>query len=353
MSETWPLSVCVWELTLACNARCVHCGSDAGKPRSDELDTARALALVGELAALGCRSITFSGGEPLLRPDWRTLAQAVRSAGMELEMITNGLVVAEQADAIMAAGFSAVTFSIDGPAAVHDALRGVPGGLAKTLAGAAALRARGMRIGAVTQINRRNVERLFETLDVLAAHGFAGWQLQLTMPHGRARAPGAGSDALCLRPDELPALEEQLVALQARAGFFVQAADNIGYMSRHEPRLRTGRALRERFWMGCTAGQEVVGITSDGTVRGCLSLPAGAADEGNLREHSLAELWSNPNGFAYNRRFIPADLGPGCRECALGEICRGGCQSLCLATTGVFHDNDHCILAARRRGVSA
>ena len=344
MTDRWPLSVCVWELTLACNARCLHCGSDAGKPRTNELDTDEALALIAELASLGCKSLTFSGGEPLLRPDWPELARAVRAVGIQLEMITNGLCVAEQADAVAHGGFSAVTFSIDGPAAVHDSLRGVERGLERTLLGAKALRERGVRIGAVTQINHRNLHRLEETLDVLSANGFCGWQLQLTMPHGRARE--RAQDALCLRSDELPALESRLVALQARAPFFVQAADNIGYMGRHEPRLRTGRALWERCWAGCPAGIEVVGITSDGTVRGCLSLPIGAADEGNLRARSLAELWNDPLAFSYNRAFSPADLGPGCRACSFGEICRGGCQSLCWATTGAFHHNAHCILAA-------
>jgi radical SAM protein with 4Fe4S-binding SPASM domain len=351
MTETWPLTICVWELTLACNARCTHCGSDAGKPRANELDRNEALALIAELAGLGCKSVTFSGGEPLLRPDWPELARAVRAAGMELEMISNGLAAAEQADAIAGCGFSAVTFSIDGPAAVHDSLRGVAGGLARTLQGAQALRERGVRTGAVTQINRRNLQRLHDTLEVLAANGFSGWQLQLTMPHGRAR-DGDRDHSLCLRPDELPALESRLVALQARAPFFVQAADNIGYMSRHEPRLRTGRSLWECCWAGCGAGLRVVGITSDGTVRGCLSLPTGVADEGNLRERSLVDLWNDPRAFSYNRAFSPADLGPGCRDCAFGSLCRGGCQSLCWATTGAFHHNAHCILAAGKDAAS-
>ncbi|MDP7113571.1 MAG: tRNA-dihydrouridine synthase, partial [Myxococcota bacterium] len=34
---------CVWELTLACDARCVHCGSFAGPARRQELTTAEAL----------------------------------------------------------------------------------------------------------------------------------------------------------------------------------------------------------------------------------------------------------------------------------------------------------------------
>ena len=59
----------VWELTLACNLRCAHCGSRAGRPRSDELTTDEIRAIVAELAALGTREISLIGGEAFLRRD--------------------------------------------------------------------------------------------------------------------------------------------------------------------------------------------------------------------------------------------------------------------------------------------
>ena len=43
--------IAVWELTLACNMRCGHCGSRAGRARPDELDTEEALELVRHDAA--------------------------------------------------------------------------------------------------------------------------------------------------------------------------------------------------------------------------------------------------------------------------------------------------------------
>jgi radical SAM protein with 4Fe4S-binding SPASM domain len=332
----WLPRTCVWELTLACDAACVHCGSMAGRARQNELDTREALGFVRDLGRLGCESVTLSGGEPLLRRDWPELAEAIRDAGMRLELITNGLSVAAEAQAIAERGFWAVTFSVDGPAAVHDALRGVPGGLERLLRGAQELRERGVRVGAATQVNRVNLPWLGSILDLLVTHGFQGWQLQLTMPAGRAR-----ERTLCLEPEELPGLEERIVALQAEAPWFVQAADNIGYLSRREPRLRTGRGGPERCWMGCGAGLTVVGLASDGTVRGCLSLPP-TADEGNIRERSLSDIWHDPNAFAYNRQFSVNDLGGTCRDCTFGQICRGGCQSLSLFATGAFHHNPYC-----------
>ncbi|NVB81718.1 MAG: heme biosynthesis protein, partial [Kofleriaceae bacterium] len=42
----------VWEITLACDLACGHCGSRAGRARPDELSTAEALSLVDQLADL-------------------------------------------------------------------------------------------------------------------------------------------------------------------------------------------------------------------------------------------------------------------------------------------------------------
>ncbi len=335
----WVPRYCVWELTLACNAKCKHCGSAAGRARDRELGTDEALALVGELAALGCLSVTLSGGEPLLRPDWPEVCGAIRQANMRAELITNGSLAAEQADVIAEAGFFGVTFSIDGPAEIHDALRGVPGGLQALLDGAEALRCRGVRIGAATQINRHNVHELEAIRSLLVAHGFQGWQLQLTMPLGRAGARGA---ALCLAPDELPALESAVVDLCMRPGLFTQAADNLGYMSRTEPILRSGTGKSTRVWTGCAAGLEVVGLTSDGTVRGCLSLPP-EADEGNVRDRGLTAIWQDPTAFAYNRRFAVSKLTGACAKCPFGRVCRAGCHSLAWSASGNPYENPYCL----------
>ena len=55
---------CVWELTLACNMNCRHCGSRAGKARPDELTQPEALRLCQDLADLGVKRLTLGGGEP-------------------------------------------------------------------------------------------------------------------------------------------------------------------------------------------------------------------------------------------------------------------------------------------------
>ncbi|MDD5308257.1 MAG: radical SAM protein [Deltaproteobacteria bacterium] len=340
---------CVWEVTLACNARCVHCGSKAGVARECELDTHEALALVRELAQAGCFSVTLSGGEPLLRSDWPELGAAIRESGMRLEMITNGLAVTAQADAIAVAGFFAVTMSVDGPAAIHDQLRGVPGGLDRLLQGAAGLKERGVRLGACTQVNRMNLGAMDEIHALLREHGFEGWQIQLTMPLGLA---SSGPDGVCLEPKQLLELEPKILEYQRDPAFFCQASDNVGYMSRHEPRLRSGTGRGHQFFGGCRAGLDVVGITSDGRVRGCLSLPR-EFDEGGVRERPFGEIWSDPGAFAWNRDRRPKALAGSCAACPFGKVCRAGCTCLAYTSTGSMDENPYCLFALGRRSKGA
>src|SRR6516162_9416784 len=53
----------VWELTLACDQPCTHCGSRAGDARPTELSTEAALKVVDQLAAAGAREVVLIGGE--------------------------------------------------------------------------------------------------------------------------------------------------------------------------------------------------------------------------------------------------------------------------------------------------
>lgn len=334
------------ETTLACNARCLHCGSAAGEPRPRELSTDETLALVDDLAALGCRSLTLSGGEPLLRPDWQQVAFRARERGLRVELISNGLEVARQAEAIAKVGFFAVSLSVDGLGPTHDTLRGVEGCFDQLLVGARALRSRGVRLGAVTQVNQLNLHELDGLEGVLTANRFDGWQLQLTTPRGRALSRRS---SLCLHPADLRTLEGLVLTFRARGRLFVKVSDSVGYMSVSDPRLRGGRRGRRQIFPGCQAGLSVIGITSDGGVRGCLSLPS-EFEEASIRTRPLTEIWNDPMSFAYNRSPRSPGKGGTCDGCGFFGWCRGGCSSLSFTTSGRLGDNAYCLHALSVQG---
>src|SRR5690348_10996598 len=86
----WRPIYAVWEITLRCDLACTHCGSRAGRARPEELTTAEALDLVGQMAELGVKEVTLIGGEAYLRDDWTEIARAVRARGMQCSITTGG-----------------------------------------------------------------------------------------------------------------------------------------------------------------------------------------------------------------------------------------------------------------------
>src|SRR6202050_4063450 len=70
IDQAWQPVHAVWEITLACDLACRHCGSRAGHGRPDELSTEECLDLVDQMGELGVKECTLIGGEAYLRPDW-------------------------------------------------------------------------------------------------------------------------------------------------------------------------------------------------------------------------------------------------------------------------------------------
>src|SRR5271156_1407812 len=118
----------VWEITLACDLACRHCGSRAGHGRPDELTTAEALDLVDQMADLGVKEVNLIGGEAYLRPDWLDIIRKVRARGMICSTTSGGRgLTAEKVAQAKAAGLMGASISIDGDEETHDRLRGGAG----------------------------------------------------------------------------------------------------------------------------------------------------------------------------------------------------------------------------------
>jgi radical SAM protein with 4Fe4S-binding SPASM domain len=326
------------EITLACPYRCQTCGSNAGAPRTSELCTDEWLAVIRDLADLGCERLALLGGEPLLRPDWVVLARAAGKSGIQVELLTSGVGVdADIARRIADLGLASVTVSVDGTRQAHDRQRCRDGSYDRALSAIGLLDRIGMRVGVTTQVNRETLYTLEALAPEIEAAGAMGWQLQLTMPAGRARE----HTDLVLAPHHMPELYRIVRRLVERRGLRPVLTDNIGYFTSDEPRLRTPARQTERCWLGCFAGLRNIGVLSDGSVKGCLALPDSMI-EGNVRERSLASIWNDPGCFAYSRSFRPETLGGACAECAFGKLCRGGCTAFAMAVHSQPGMSTHC-----------
>jgi GTP 3',8-cyclase len=113
-----PLRNLRLSVTDRCNLRCQYCMPEeeyVWLPRNDVLTFEEMAELVDAFTDLGVDKVRLTGGEPLLR---RHLDRLVRLLAenprlRDLALTTNGVLLAEQAGALRAAGLHRVTVSLD------------------------------------------------------------------------------------------------------------------------------------------------------------------------------------------------------------------------------------------------
>jgi radical SAM protein with 4Fe4S-binding SPASM domain len=342
----------VWEITLACDLKCEHCGSRAGKARRDELSTQECLDIVDELAALGTREVTLIGGEAYLRRDFPQIIAAITAARMECTLQSGGRNLNEQrVAAAVAAGVRSAGISIDGMRDLHDELRGVRGSFDAAVASLRRLREHGVVTSVNTQITRAVLGEMNALLDLIVDCGATSWQVQLTVPMGRA---SERPDRL-LQPHHLLELMPQLAHLFRRAssrGVLMQIGNNIGYFGPYEGVLR-GFGLETIHYKGCMAGKNGIGIEADGKVKGCPSLPTEGYTGGNVRDMDLTSIWWETPELSFSRD-KSYETHNFCGSCYYSAVCRGGCTWMSHSLFDRPGDNPYChhrTLELQRQGL--
>ncbi len=335
----YPQSV-VWEITFACNMKCLHCGTSAGTARSDELTTDESLSLIDELAGLGSQMITLSGGEPLLRKDWKLLARRIKDNGVRHYIISNGYAVTEQViDDFEELQFRNVGISFDGVEKTHNYIRQRDDSWRRAVNAMKMMSARGnIKFCAVTQVSNINLHELDDIKKHLQECGCPQWRIQMTTSTGRMR----DHSNLVMTLDNYPVLVDKLLELQQDRSMDIDVGENIGYYGCKGTQLRDGAP-----YLGCYAGTRVAGICSNGGVKGCLSMQDEFI-EANIRDSSFTEIWNDPNRFLYNRKFTRATASGYCHDCRYLPLCRGGCATTSVSATGCRANNPYCMYRIER-----
>lgn len=354
----------VWETTLRCDHECAHCGSRAGDARPDELNTEELLEIADALVRLGSREVTLIGGEAYLRGDCYRLIEHMTRAKIRVTMQTGGRgLTADRCRKLKDAGLAAIGVSVDGPEEAHDTLRASPGSHAAALKGIQHAREVGLMVTSNSQVNRLNKDVLRETAELLADAGVAVWRAQMTAPMGRA----ADRPDWLLEPYMVMEVIDTLAEIQGWAqrraeargipwerAFHVRLGNNLGYFGPHEQLLRSRPGAPETYWQGCSAGKFVMGIESDGTIKGCPSLPTAPYTGGNVRTAKLEDIWNDAPEISFARTRETSELWGFCKSCYYAEVCRAGCSFTTHTAIGKRGNNPFCYYRAsqlKRKGL--
>lgn len=161
-----PRPIVVWNYTKACNLSCLHCYASAkSQPSPDEMTTAEGKRFIDDLVGFKVPVLLFSGGEPLIRPDFFELATYAREKGLKLTLSTNGtLITPEVARRLKTLGFNEIGISLDGTEPLNDRFRGKKGAYQGALGGMRNCVAEGLRVSlrlTVTRFNYQEIPAIF------------------------------------------------------------------------------------------------------------------------------------------------------------------------------------------------
>ena len=315
-----PLYI-AWEITHHCNARCLHCYSDSGPEasRRGELSTAEALQVIDQLADAGLLVLAFSGGEPMMRSDWRELVRHAVERGLSVNIGSNGSTITDRtADDLRSLGVRSVTVSLDSHRPeVHEAFRRLPGLFQHATRAIRLLVERGVRVVVgftPTRLNWRDGTGVIELAHSLGADAV---NLSEYVPAGR------GLQELALAPEELRAVLEEWIGYREvyRGRMAIQWHDcRVGLLVPEE---------EKRSYVGCGAGRLVARILPDGRVTPCVFLPTVI---GSFRRETFTEMWSRSFLLQQFRERL-GHIGGNCGACEHLATC-GGCRAVAYSYSG-------------------
>jgi radical SAM protein with 4Fe4S-binding SPASM domain len=331
------------KITNRCDMRCAMCAQwgekgynlskSAAELKAGEC-TAEDYARLAEEISAWRPLIYIWGGEPLLHPDIRRVVEELKARGLSVSMVTNGTTLAENADWIVASGLEMLMVSLDGPAEIHDRVRGRPGAFRRLREGLAAVRsARAANGGtspylvALITVNRENTRALPETFGICAEEkvDFVGVYYSWFTDEAIGRTHQACFErhfgatpkswqGYCgsSKGIDVEALIAGRRALEER---------NWPFPHLYIPNLPDETAIREYYqnpsslfgFRRCLAPYYMALILPNGDVATCRDYPDFVA--GNIRERPLSEIFNNERYRHFRRVLKKEGLFPICARC--------------------------------------
>ena len=279
-------------LTDHCQCFCGHCSAAMRSTERPELTTSEWKRVIDECVRLGVQLVTFTGGEPLLRPDLEELVASVPSDLAVPTFFSNGLALTEQRlRSLKDAGLYAIQLSLDSPDPdAHDEMRGVHGVFEAVETAARMAVDAGVPVGISTYASNESVDerRLTKLAEVAAEWGVCEISVFDAIRTGR----------LLHAPRPLLDRSHRLRLL----------LESRGVNRRYSPRLRvitqtwTNLGLGITRSIGCLAAHFQVHVSARGEFMPCDFTPLSF---GNVREESVSDLWAKLTSHpAYRRHAI-------------------------------------------------
>ena len=333
-------------LTGKCNFNCLHCFNAADNaPLMSEWDYDELCDLLDQARDCGINAFTITGGEPMMHPRFMDIMRAIHSRGMYVDMLnTNGFFITQEVlDEMRAMGCTPLMkISFDG-VGFHDWMRARKGAEQNTLAAIALCIENGFAVRIQTQVNKRNLESMPQTIALMEQMGADSVRLIRTSEADRWRL-NAGDASLSFEEyyasmfelaaryaaenHTVPLIAWQLISLfpETREYMLHPVMSSAGKYNAKAPVCRGNRAM--------------VAVSSSGEVLPCMQMSGYFIERGmsygNVHSTPLKELLSGGDYLQAVCRSVGElrAANSRCGSCRFFECCCGGCRALSYLLSG-------------------
>jgi radical SAM protein with 4Fe4S-binding SPASM domain len=253
----------------------------------------------------------ITGGEPMLHPDFDDFVRLLAENSFRTAMTTNGFFLEKHAEVIVRHRVRQLNISLDGPAAIHDEIRGVSESYARAVAGIRRTIEEKRRLGTVfpkllvnVVVHHRNIEALPGWIAGLDELGIDVIRIQHIMFTAEERNGSERIDVARLRQsmDEIAAARPRTPVEFTPA---IRGADLERYYSGDASAFNTF----------CNIPWILFWILPNGDVSPCFN----NAIVGNLVEEPLRRLWNNDRMKAFRQSLRKSRLFPYCLRCCFRQ----------------------------------
>jgi radical SAM protein len=184
--------IAIWEVTRACDLRCVHCRAEAIPNRdTGELTREQGFALIDELRKFSETApplFVITGGDPLKSPYTMDYIKYADSVGLRVAVTPSatGLLTREAIHQMKLNGLTRMAISLDGSTAeIHDNFLRQPGSYNHTIRAIKDALAEGVTVQINTTFSRWNINDVDNLCTLMQSFGLTLWAAFFLVPTGR------------------------------------------------------------------------------------------------------------------------------------------------------------------------
>jgi len=305
------------ELSRDCNPRCALCDGVESEGANRELTSQESRDVILQAKALGARTITILGGEPMIHRGIFDLIEFIREQGLGVALFTNGANVAADTAQRLFENRVNLALEMDAFTPMVQRLRAQEEDASLAIEALRNLKEAGYpsdeaSLAISTRICRHNMSEMVDLWQWLRDQGLLPY-LEMMPPKGAAPA----SQQSDVEPGKLHDLFDEIARIDA---------EKYGRIWEPQPPLVGHACLRHGF--SCLVG-------ATGNVTPCVGLPIVL---GNVRRDSLRRILEDSEVLEDLRNATRTIKGP-CSECDKAGHCYG-CRGTAYNLTGDYLASD-------------